>query len=419
MAWPKSLLSTGGGHIGRRRFAGSTASRAAIVLALAALTVSTTACGAASSTASAGTIRIGITDALSGPGAFYGIPQLGAWKVVANQYNSQGGVNVGGKKYKIKLFSADDQWDPTTVKNVVDQQILQDHVQVVVTSGDPQDPVVAPVTEANHVILEDRTANVDLVKKPNKYVWNSWSAAYVDTHAYYKALLKLHPSIKSVYGLGVDYQYDINNDAWDRSTVKSMGLKWLGQTFYPASTVDFSSILEPIVQAHPDLIALGSESTDTPAILKTLRQLGYTGYVGSDVPSEDLQRDIKGAGSAANNFYQVEAFTWPHTAQLTKFISQFEALGYQWDALAADQWIANELMIKAFQDAGTVTNTAKVMKALTTVSVRDWLVPGGPKISMGGLKTYGQVRELDFPLALNQDVNGSPKTQAVLHFSIP
>lgn len=364
------------------------------------------------------TIKIGITDALSGAGAFYGQPQLGAWRVVANQFNSESGVPINGSKYKIKLYALDDQWTPTDVKNVVDKEVLSDHVQVVVTSGSPQDPVVVPVTEPHHVILEDRTATVNLVKSPNEYVWNSWSAAYVDSKPFFQEMLKLHPTIKSVYGVGIDFQYDINNLKWDQTTATSMGLDWMGQVLYPTSTVSFTSVLQPVVAANPSMVILGSESSDAPAIVKTLRQLGYKGIIAGDVASTDLQYDISGGGAAMKGYYQVEAFTWPQTSQLKKFIKQYTSLGYKWNALAADQWIANELMIKAFETAGTTT-TNKVMNAVTKVSTQDFLVPGAPEIKLGGQKTYGKLRELAFPLALNQDVNGHPKTIALLHVTIP
>ena len=391
------------------------------VLAVAATLAAVAAASnnARASTASTGTLKVGINVALSGPGAFYGLPQLNAWKIVAAQYNKPGGIKVGERRYKIQLVSADNKWDPATIKQIATQQVIQDKVNIVATVGDPQDPVIVPVTERNHVVLDDWTANVFLVKKPNHYVLNGWPAAYVTAKPYYREMLKLHPGIKTVYGVGADIQYDKNNNAWDKASATSLGLKWLGTATYPVGQVDFTAILAPIVRAKPDMIALGSESSATPAILKTLTELGYKGVVGSDVPAEDLDADIAGAGSAADGFYQVEAFSSPNTPALAAFRAKYVRLAGKWNTLAATFWVDAQFVLKAMQKAGTVTNAAKIVAAGRKTTMADPLVPGSPVIRLGGAKTYGQVRELAMPVALNQAVNGVSKTQAILPIAIP
>jgi branched-chain amino acid transport system substrate-binding protein len=406
---------------GRRRVRTSRgiALRALIVLVVAALIAVTAASANGSDRAGGTTLKIGITDALSGPGAFYGVPQLGAWKVIASQINSKGGVAVGGQNYKIQLFADDDKWDPISTRSVIDKQVHQDHVAIVTTSGDPQDPIVIPVTEASKVILEDWSANIFLVKPPHKNVWNGWSAAYFVAKPYYQTLKKLHPNLKSVYHVGIDYQFDRNNTDWDKAAAQSLGLKWLGSTIYPTNTTNFSSVLAPVVQAKPDMIALGSEGTNTAAILKTLRQLGYKGLIASDLATEDLAADLAGAGASANNFYQVENFSRPYTPALAAFVKQYTKLGYKWNALAATQAIDNQFQINMLKTAGTISNPDKIMGTIERVSVKDWLLPGSPTIRIGGKKTFGQARELAFPVALNQVVNGKLKTQAIIKVTMP
>jgi hypothetical protein len=47
------------------------------------------------------------------------------------------------------------------------------------------------------------------------------------------------------------------------------------------------------------------------------------------------------------------------------------------------------------------------------------MVPGSPEIKLGGKETFGQVRALALPVALNQAVDEKPVTKAVLEVPVP
>src|SRR4051812_35744784 len=54
-------------------------------------------------TEAAGTVNIGYTGPLSGPAAFYGERTLNGVKMAAEEINSAGGIEVGGKKYNLNI----------------------------------------------------------------------------------------------------------------------------------------------------------------------------------------------------------------------------------------------------------------------------------------------------------------------------
>lgn len=76
------------------------------------------------------TLTVGISDALSGGGAVYGMPQQHAIDLAVEEINATGGIAVGGDTYRIKTIAYDDKADPTEATNVVRKLIDRDNVKI-------------------------------------------------------------------------------------------------------------------------------------------------------------------------------------------------------------------------------------------------------------------------------------------------
>jgi len=75
------------------------------------------------------TLKIGYSDALTGAGAVYGIPQKQAVELAIGQINAAGGVKVGKDDYKLELVVYDDKGDSTEASNVARKLIDRDGVK--------------------------------------------------------------------------------------------------------------------------------------------------------------------------------------------------------------------------------------------------------------------------------------------------
>jgi branched-chain amino acid transport system substrate-binding protein len=78
------------------------------------------------------TIDIGVSDALTGPGAVYGLPQSNAVKMAVEEINALGGVKAGADTYKLNVIAYDDKANPTEGTNVVRKLIDRDNVKYIV-----------------------------------------------------------------------------------------------------------------------------------------------------------------------------------------------------------------------------------------------------------------------------------------------
>ena len=72
---------------------------------------------------------IGVNDALTGPGAVYGLPQANAVQMAAEEINAKGGIKVGSDAYHLTVIRNDDKANPTEATNSVRKLIDRDNVK--------------------------------------------------------------------------------------------------------------------------------------------------------------------------------------------------------------------------------------------------------------------------------------------------
>jgi branched-chain amino acid transport system substrate-binding protein len=75
----------------------------------------------------ADTVKVGVLLSVSGPAAPFGIPERDVIKILADKYNSEGGING----HKLELIYHDDQSNPTEAARGATRLIRQDNVQVI------------------------------------------------------------------------------------------------------------------------------------------------------------------------------------------------------------------------------------------------------------------------------------------------
>lgn len=74
-------------------------------------------------------LLIGVNDALTGPGAVYGLPQANAVQMAAEEINASGGIKAGSDTYKLRVISNDDKANPTEATNSARKLIDRDGVK--------------------------------------------------------------------------------------------------------------------------------------------------------------------------------------------------------------------------------------------------------------------------------------------------
>jgi branched-chain amino acid transport system substrate-binding protein len=136
---------------------------------------------AASAPAENKELILGVSDALTGGGATYGMPQSNAINLAVDEINASGGVKVGNDIYKLKVIAYDDQANPTEATNSVRKLIDRDGAKfilgfccspstnAVASFIDREDAVMLVGNAAERMITSRGLPNVFRTRPPADY----------------------------------------------------------------------------------------------------------------------------------------------------------------------------------------------------------------------------------------------------------
>src|SRR5262249_38491683 len=150
-----------------------------------------------SSTLAQDVIKFGVSTPLSGPAAPWGIPHKNATELIFDEINAQGGLDVGGKKYKLEVVAYDHKHVIAEGVATVNRLIAKDGVKYVSILG-------GAVVKANEeAVNEVRVLNLPLpyaegpVSPKNPPTFHSFPAP-PETTSFWKWIKQNHPSLKRV-----------------------------------------------------------------------------------------------------------------------------------------------------------------------------------------------------------------------------
>lgn len=101
------------------------------LLKTTAVVITTLAATSLPGSAEEKTLDIGVSDALTGGAAVYGLPQKNAVQMAADEINAEGGVKVGEDNYMLNVIAYDDKANPTEATNAVRKLIDRDGVKYI------------------------------------------------------------------------------------------------------------------------------------------------------------------------------------------------------------------------------------------------------------------------------------------------
>lgn len=292
---------------------------------------------------SAAEIKIGITEALSGPAAQYGISIRNGFQLATDEINSAGGV--GGNR--ITLVIEDEQGKKEEAINTFKKLIFQDKVLMVfgpTLSNSAQ--AADPIAQAAKTVVFGTSNTADGITSIGDYVFrNSVTEADV-LPVTIKTAVK-HSKIKSVavlYG---------NDDVFTKSGYDNFK-KALADLKIPVTTtetfakgdVDFKAQLTKIKASNPDAIVLSALLAEGAPIMVQARQLGLNVPVigGNGMNSVKIFDLAKGASdglwigspwSIENRSKENNSFIVSYTQKYKSTPDQFAAQAYDAMHIAA------------------------------------------------------------------------------------
>ena len=196
-------------------------------------------------------------------------------QVLVDATNADGGLDIGGTKYKIETIVYDSKGSPEAGRSAVQRLITQDKVDFIL--GDATADGWLPVTEAAKKLVVVASASPTVVDPKYKYVFQAAPFTTQPAMAW-GWITDNMPEVKTISGAFPDNIAGRAEEGHLRALSGAFGQQVLVTEFYPMDTTDFSAIATKLIESDPDACttAAGGPVSD-PLYYKALRDGGYEG----------------------------------------------------------------------------------------------------------------------------------------------
>lgn len=221
--------------------------------------------------------KVGVVTSLSGELAFGGNVTKRGYDLWAETVNQQGGIDIAGKKYKVKLIYADDQSTPATAAVAGERLITQEKVDFILgpyASGTTL--ALAPITEKYKVPHITGSAESPLIWKGKfKYTFGTIPTVTIIAQASIQTLAQdVSPKPKTMVILGIDDAFSKFAAEAFRMAAEKFGIKVLKYDIVPEGS-DYAPAISAAKALNPDIFAMGTHEKAAMEMIKAAKELRF------------------------------------------------------------------------------------------------------------------------------------------------
>jgi branched-chain amino acid transport system substrate-binding protein len=326
-----------------------------IVIPLLVLVVLLAGCAPAAPTE----IKIGLDVPMTGDIAYVGVQSQRAAEMKAADVNDAGGLDVGGKKYKINIIVADNESKAESATAAATKLIAQDKVLAIV--GPQASKQAVPTGE---VANENRTPMISpWSTNPNTTLNRPWvfRACFLDPFqgpvvANFATDEFGFSKAAVLYDVASDYPKGLADnfrDGWEQ--IHGGGSVVAFESF-TTGDADFSAQLTKIKASGAEFFFTPQYYNEVPLIVKQAQELGLPQVIiGSDSWGDPKTLEL--CGDACEGLYFSTHYAAEGATGATKaFIDRYNAdYGEIPGDVAALTWDALDILLKAIQNTGGIT----------------------------------------------------------------
>ncbi|WP_251877417.1 ABC transporter substrate-binding protein [Achromobacter sp. Marseille-Q4954] len=362
------------------------------------------ALGTASAAQAQETLKLGALVTLSGAGAAWGQGMKNAAEVAADQVNEAGGLDVGGKKYRVQVVAYDDKYQANEAVTVANRLVFEDKVRYIVGPvGSAPVLAIQPITEKNKVILLTLgfTAKALAADKPYTFRPNVTTAEVsqpqIDWLVKSQGLRKvgaLFPNDETGQQIALDLE----------AAYKKAGAALSAKEFFERDRVDFVPLLTRMMARGIDAIELDGNSPATAGlIVKQARELGFEGrIVRTGGPA--TQEIVNVAGKQAAEGMLVHTPIDPQLAATKAYADRYAAkYKHPMNGFSPAFYDGTQMLFEAMRRAGSVEDTERVRVELEKL---DGFEGALGKLSWTGRAMYGIDHQLNAPFYVAEVKDG-------------
>lgn len=345
--------------------------------------------------------------ALSGPAATWGIPNLMAIQLEADIINETGGFEVNGTKYQYEIIPGDHKYIPAEAAKLANKGVYRNKCKFMGIMGGSPSLAALPTLKENKVLLMGYAGGGQKLTNPKNPLVFRYNPAIEIMYALILPEIKRREGVKTMAVLNPDDATGHSGLVAAKEGAKYAGLEIVATDYFERGTKDLSSMLTRVIAKNPDMIETSYTAPATAALIcKQARELGYKGVIMLSW-GPDAEQVLKIAGPHAENAYLVLAGPIkPVTLQQKMIYKRFV------DKWGEKDWSStfwsNFGLLSTLTAAIEKTQSFDPYKIANVMQDLEVSVPMGT-VYFGGSKYYGIKRQLVFPETLYQIRNAKPE----------
>lgn len=289
--------------------------RLAVSAFSASLLLAAAGLGATSSVASAqDVIRFGAPLPITGPLAPEAVKQQQGYDLWAEQANKAGGIDVGGKKYKVEIVYSDYQSNTPRSVQTTEQMITQDKVNFMFGPfGSGAAKAASTIAEKYKVPMLAATASSSQVYDQNyKYLFGTFTPNDTLTTPLTQLVKAKAADVKKVAILARNDLFPLAIAQEMEKSAKANGLEVVYFEKYAINTLDHSATLSQIKSLNAQWVFVTGYTNDLLLIRKQMVDQQMKANVVTMIAGPAYQEFIDSAGQSAEN---ISSASWWHPAE--------------------------------------------------------------------------------------------------------
>ena len=344
------------------------------------------------SSVSAQTLKIGLIAPLTGGGAPWGKAEEIGVKILANEINAQGGLEVGGKKYKIEVIAYDDQYKAADAVSAYNRLTNQDGVKYMIVLATPSTLAIKQNVESDDVLVVTSTGAGKTVSATDKHLVRMFSilADYVPP---FYGWLKDNVKQRKVAVI------DPNDDSgWDTTELVAKeaakaGFDVIDKEMFDRAQKDFAPLITRIIGTGADILDLASTPPATSGlIVRQAREGGFKGLIiksGGPAAKEIVESAGKEASEGVYNLLYINT----KSDGYKRIAAEYQKMvGQEPNELVVSFYDGANVLLHAIQAGGDVNSPTKAREAFAKVLPMQ--SAQGVALTYGGMSTSGALNQI-------------------------
>jgi branched-chain amino acid transport system substrate-binding protein len=356
--------------------------------------------GSASLASAEDVIRFGAPLPITGPLAPEAVKQQMGYNLWAEEANKAGGINVGGKKYKVEIVYADYQSNTPRSVQTTEQMITQDNINFMFGPfGSGAAKAASTISEKYKMpTIAASASSSQVYDQGYKYLFGTFTPNDTLTTPLTQIIKAKAPEVKKVAILARNDLFPLAIAQEMEKSAKASGIEVTYFEKYAINTLDHSATLSQIKSLAPQWIFITGYTNDLLLIRKQMVDQQMKAAVVTMIAGPAYQDFIEAAGQSAEN---ISSASWWHPAEqydgkdifgkTSNFVKLFKAkYNSDPDYGQASAAVSGALFQLAIEKAGSLDRD-KVRDALASMDVMTFWGP----VKFGA---NGQINSLEPPV---------------------